>query len=376
MKKKIAFICADNPNDKRAWSGTAHTIFTILNHNYDTIWNGPIKINFKEKIKLFINKYSNKNFGGRLANERNILISKIYSSYVSQFINSHEFDYVFICAVPFMGAYINTKTPIIYLSDATFENMIDFYSPFKRLNKKGIVEGHEIENLLLSKSKHVIFSSDWALKSAINYYNCNSNKVSLLDFGANIPLVEYKENIPSEYINNTCRLLFSGVDWERKGGELAYRVFLELLKRNINSELIIIGCNPNIKNKKVTIIPFLNKNNKEDLSIFNSYFKESTFFILPSIADCTPIVFSEAAANSLPVLSTKVGGIASVIEEGINGFTFKLDASEKDYADKIEQLWNNKNQLIQLRKTSLQEYNRRLNWNTWSEKFDTIIENI
>ncbi|KXX68509.1 glycosyltransferase family 4 protein [Flammeovirga sp. SJP92] len=372
--KKIAFISQDDPNDKRAWSGTAHTIFMTLKKDFDVYWHGKIELSKSEKASLFFNKYVNKIGKGRLANERNLEISKVYSSKMDEFIASQDFDYIFVCAVPFMGAFIkNTTIPMIYLNDATFENMIDFYAPFMGLSKKGIKEGHEIERALLKRASKVVYSSQWAVDSAVNYYNADKNKVSFIDFGANLPLEDYTENIPSEYVNNKCRLLFSGVDWKRKGGETALAITRELTKRGINTELVIIGCNPSIRDKNVTIIPFLNKNIKKDLELFTNYFKNSTFFVLPTVADCTPIVFSESGAYSLPVITTKVGGTESVILEGKNGYTFDLNATPSEYADTIEKLWNDKEKLISLRKSSLNEYHSRLNWGIWRKKFNELL---
>ncbi|MFR0584703.1 hypothetical protein ACLUX0_10505 [Limosilactobacillus mucosae] len=37
------------------------------------------------------------------------------------------------------------------------------------------------------------------------------------------------------------KLFFSGVDWERKGGEIAFNTVVALNKRGINCELLISG---------------------------------------------------------------------------------------------------------------------------------------
>src|SRR5205085_11401359 len=48
----------------------------------------------------------------------------------------------------------------------------------------------------------------------------------------------------------------------------------------------------------------------------------SDFLILPSQADCTPVVFSEANAFGLPCIASNVGGHTSIIKDGLNGRTW------------------------------------------------------
>jgi glycosyltransferase involved in cell wall biosynthesis len=51
----------------------------------------------------------------------------------------------------------------------------------------------------------------------------------------------------------------------------------------------------------------------------NGYFSRAAFLLLPSRADCTPIVCHEATAFGLPVLATDVGGLPSTVDSGQTG---------------------------------------------------------
>ncbi len=41
-----------------------------------------------------------------------------------------------------------------------------------------------------------------------------------------------------------CKLLFIGVDWERKGGDVALKVVELLNNMGVQTELHIVGCDP------------------------------------------------------------------------------------------------------------------------------------
>jgi hypothetical protein len=55
------------------------------------------------------------------------------------------------------------------------------------------------------------------------------------------------------------------------------------------------------------------------------YFAQADCLLLPSTNEVTPLVMVEAMARGVPVLCTKVGGIAELMTHGIEGFHFSVD---------------------------------------------------
>ena len=162
--------------------------------------------------------------------------------------------------------------------------------------------------------------------------------------GANI------DNPPEEFIieeklKNTqvCNLLFLGVDWERKGGEIAFNTLKELNRKGVHTTLTVCGCIPpkEFSDSNMKIFPFLDKNKDDDYKIFIQILRKSHFLILPTRAECFGIVFCEASAFGIPSITTDTGGISNAVENGINGYRLPLDSSYLEYADKIYKLFIN-----------------------------------
>lgn len=90
-----------------------------------------------------------------------------------------------------------------------------------------------MEQSALNRASAVIYCSEWR-NSAIKDYGISREKVHVVPYGANIDSAPTKEQIV-DYVgkrseSNVCKLLFLGVDWQRKGGEIAYNTMLELNK--------------------------------------------------------------------------------------------------------------------------------------------------
>jgi glycosyltransferase involved in cell wall biosynthesis len=70
-----------------------------------------------------------------------------------------------------------------------------------------------------------------------------------------------------------------------------------------------------------------------------AFFKRADVFVLPTYAEGTPISMLEAMAAGLPVVSTPVGGIPDVVEDGVEGFIVKPGDVEA-LADRLARLIN------------------------------------
>jgi glycosyltransferase involved in cell wall biosynthesis len=168
---------------------------------------------------------------------------------------------------------------------------------------------------MLENSFRIIYSSEWAKDKTIEFYAIDPKKISVVEFGANIPT-------PQNY----------------------------------------------------SIIPFLDKSKKEDLKKLCDILSESHFLVLPTQFDAFGIVFCEASAYAMPSITANVGGVGQAVKDGKNGFLLPPDATASDYAKKIKILFNDKENYLKLRQSARNEFDTRLNWDVWGEKVNKILE--
>jgi glycosyltransferase involved in cell wall biosynthesis len=101
----------------------------------------------------------------------------------------------------------------------------------------------------------------------------------------------------------------------------------------------------------------------------NDLFKSAHFLFVPSRAEAYGMAFAEANAFGVPAIGTATGGIPSLIRDGVNGFTLPLSADASNYADLIAGAIAMPDRYQYLCRNSFEEFERRLNWRAFCERF-------
>ncbi|MEW6305327.1 MAG: glycosyltransferase, partial [Verrucomicrobiota bacterium] len=102
--------------------------------------------------------------------------------------------------------------------------------------------------------------------------------------------------------------------------------------------------------------------------------KQAHFLIVPSRAEAYGIVFCEASSFGIPSLTTNVGGIPTVVRDGLNGRTFPLDAPIDEYVAFIMRHMADRAAYRQLAMTTFGEFSSRLNWRSAGEAILSHLE--
>ena len=382
---KIAYVTPfDSRNlcDHNNWAGTGYYIGQALKKQSIPIeYIGPLEeklaLQIVSKFKSRYHKYLGKNYIKYIEP----LISRDYGRQIYQKLNSIKSDVV-LSAGSDSIAYLECNQPIVFWADATFANIIDFYPAYSNLCPESLQNAHLIQSISLQKSRLAIYSSEWAAQTAIDYYQIEPKKVKVVPFGANIEsyhnIHEIKALIESRPLDK-CKLLFLGVDWFRKGGDVALEVAKKLNNSGLNTELTVVGCQPIIISKLPSFVKslgFISKSTKEGKQRINQLLAESHFLILPSKSECYGIVFCEANALGVPCISRRVGGIPTIIKDDLNGKLFERDSDATEYCEYISNIFTNYTEYKKLALSAFNEYESRLNWKVAGQKVKELLMSL
>lgn len=376
---KISYVTTYDSLDVNNWSGLGYYISkAILEQNAEVQRIGNLQWNPGLFLKLKSKFY--KALGKEFAIERTPFIAKDFARQVESKLPS-DTDLIFSPGtIPI--SFLESKKPKVFYADATFAGMLKFYEEFFNYCDETLADGHLVEQRAFDTSALIIFASDWAAKTAIDNYKVDANKIKVVPFGSNIESNRNIDDIRAILRNKsyaTCNLLFLGVDWKRKGGDIAVEVTKLLNERGIQAQLHVAG----IKNIPVNPLPswiidhgFISKSTKEGREKLDNLFLNSHFLILPTQAEAFGLVFGEANSFGVPAVTTNVGGVTTAVKNNLNGVTFSLDAKPEEYANFIEQTFQNKSEYEKLAFSSFNEYETRLNWKVAGKEIMRLLNEL
>lgn len=198
-------------------------------------------------------------------------------------------------------------------------------------------------------------------------YGVPSHKVLVLPRFSSFDNIPDRSAVLAPKQKNVCRLLLVGVDWMRKGCDIAVEAVKALNAQEVPATLTICGCTPPegyVTGDHVELVGYLNKNEETQRTRLEQLFLSASFFLLPTRAECMGNVFVEAAAFGLPSIATDTGGVPSVVINGETGFLLKPEATGKQYASVISSIWKDDKKYAHLR-SGARNFFESLNAERW-----------
>lgn len=166
-----------------------------------------------------------------------------------------------------------------------------------------------LERRVYANARAIFTSSRFAADSLREDYAIGEDKVVVAGSGGNIVP---PESCPVRQRGREIRLLFVGVEWERKGGpELA--AALSRLRRDFPDVVLdVVGCEGSGDGIRF--------HGRLEPQAVRAFYEKADVFCLPSRAEPSAGVLAEAAAFGLPVVATRVGGTPERVIDGETGF--------------------------------------------------------
>lgn len=374
---RIAFVSKWSPGNVHAWSGTPFFMCGALrNFGYDVTEIASLQLpasiyhRAKRRVYRWLGKYYDY--------ERHPSVARGYAKQVQQALGQGQFDLVVSpSSIPL--AYLDSEVPMVFWTDATFFAMIGFYpGNWSNLAQESIKQGNDLEGRAVRNSSLCAYSSDWAAQSAIADYGTETSRVAVIPFGANLDPVPSREEVDNAIGNRSshcCRLLFIGVEWHRKGGDLVVETAKLLVAAGLKVQVDVVGCEPVGDSPDFVIRHgFISKASADGRDQLKSLLFESHFLFVPSMAECYGLVFAEASAHGLPSLARAAGGIPTVVRNGVNGQAFPVHAPATEYARYIQEQIADVSEYRALANRARREYEERLSWDAAVRAFDQLVK--
>jgi glycosyltransferase involved in cell wall biosynthesis len=203
--------------------------------------------------------------------------------------------------------------------------------------------------------------------------------VAVVPFGANLMDVPSGDDVRrrlSDLDRSTCTLLLLGRDWHRKGADHAVEATRLLRAAGVDARLHVAGCNPPpdaALPPEVTVQGDLDKADPAGAARIARLLRQASFLVLPSRAECSPIVLAEAQAFGVPVVASRTGGMASMMAEGRSGVLVSPEAFAGEAATEIHRIQSSPPVYDVMAQEAREYYERCVNWRS---AMDAVVERM
>ena len=376
--RRIAVVSIGDPGKARFWSGTPfHMAKSLASEGNDIIHVGPLNAPILPVYKAYSRLCRAFHRKGLSPFHAGPVVAQ-YAADAARKIRVASPDIVFAPAGSSFAWGVPDGVPLVYASDATFRLVDNYHPNYRNLSRASRDIAERLERDTIARADLVLYPSKWAAESAVRDYGADPAKVHVIPWGANLEDAPDRGCALEERKPGPCRLLFIGVNWEEKGADIAVGTLNELKARGVDAELVICGCTPSkpCAQDGLTIIPFLDKNDRAQRERMSQLYRDADFFLLPTRADCYGIVFCEAAAHGVPSIAPATGGVPSAISDGETGILVPPSGTKVDYATVIADVFANPDRLARMKQSCRDAYEARLNWQAWGRRVSDLMQTL
>lgn len=167
-----------------------------------------------------------------------------------------------------------------------------------------------LERELYLRADRILTTAAHVEHTLVHAYGCDAKRVATILIGSNIEATASPDDL-ARY--DAGRIVFVGIDWDRKGGPTLLSAFDKIAARFPQATLTIAGCSPPLSNPRAQAIGLVPRTNVSNL------LADASIFCLPSVVEPSAVASVEAMAFKLPVVATSVGGFPGMVEDGKTG---------------------------------------------------------
>ncbi|HEY0184579.1 MAG TPA: glycosyltransferase family 4 protein [Rhodopila sp.] len=198
--------------------------------------------------------------------------------------------------------------PFVIYTDHTIASHREYpHSDPRLFRSAGLLR---LERALFLRADRILVSAAHVERTLVQAYGCDPQRVTTILIGANVAAAPSSDAL-ERYAAG--RILFVGIEWERKGGPTLLQAFDSVATRFPQATLTIAGCAPALSHPKARAMGLIPRAQVAAL------LADASIFCLPSVVEPSAVASVEAMAFRLPVIATRVGGFPGMVADGETG---------------------------------------------------------
>ncbi len=223
-----------------------------------------------------------------------------------------------------------------------------------------------MERRVFAASSLVSCWSQWAADSVIDDYGIPAVRVMV---ARPAPIIAPDAISTTPVRGSLPRIGFIGNAWERKGGDRLLRWHQKKWKDR--AELHIFGDLPNLPQDAQNVFRYGPVPHAELLDL---HLPQLDMVVIPTVQDTLLLAGIEAASRGVPVITSRLGGVAETVQHGVTGFLCR-PGDDEDFSQAVESLLDQPARRDEMGRAAIEFVRTQWNADTWHRMYiDTLVE--
>jgi glycosyltransferase involved in cell wall biosynthesis len=162
--------------------------------------------------------------------------------------------------------------------------------------------------------------------SFIDDFGIPADRVQTVYAGPNFHEGSVRRPVQRRPPNHPPTVLFVGLQFHRKGGDVLVESFRQVRARVPNARLLLVGVPVGyVEGAGISCLGRINKNTPEGAAALAEAYASADVFALPTRFEPFGIAYVEAMHFGLPCIGPQAWAVPEIIEDGVTGFTVPVD---------------------------------------------------
>jgi glycosyltransferase involved in cell wall biosynthesis len=254
--------------------------------------------------------------------------------------------------------------PMLIYTDYTFLDNLNDPGHDRRLFRSRKFLKYEAD--LYTGAEAVAVAGSHVERTLVEQYGCDPSRVTTVHIGANVRIAPVSIDL-DRY--TAKRVLFVGVEWERKGGPALVEGFLQAARKHPDATLTIVGCSPAVSDPRITVLGSIPR------ADMPRHYEAASVFCMPSLIEPLGIAAIEASLFRLPVIATRIGGFYETVTDGETGILVPVNDSAA-ICSALERLFEAPECARRMGQAGLERNRTRFDWNEVGKRLRSIADDI
>jgi alpha-maltose-1-phosphate synthase len=224
---------------------------------------------------------------------------------------SGEYDLIFQLQTLFAPGLDPTRPYAIY-TDNTYTQTERIYPAWAPLGKRAASAWRELEQTTFRNARVVFGMSKWVCEAIVSDYGCEPERVVPVGAGANSIATGVEKKAYARRI-----ALFVGNKFELKGVPTLLEAWSIVRERLPDAMLWIVGVDPRGPEANWPTVEWFGY--VSDRRQLEQLYDDASLFVLPTQFEAFGHAVVEAMGNALPCVTSNVGALPELVEDGVTG---------------------------------------------------------